>query len=95
MKILKLRNWFDQKLLTAFSADSNSDQNIQIVSNCAQMQYRLKRKDIYPCPNINGSHGKDGNNNGKVGYETTDPVGKETLGFEFLQVPGYQKCANE
>ena len=49
----------------------------------------------YIGPNINGSHGKDGNNNGKVGYETTDPVGKETLGFEFLQMPGYQKGANE
>ena len=49
----------------------------------------------YIGPDINGSHGKDGNNNGKVGYETTDPVGKETLGFEFFQMPGYQKGANE
>ena len=49
----------------------------------------------YTGPNINASHGKDGNNNGKVGYETTDPVGKETLGFEFFQMPGYQKGANE
>ena len=49
----------------------------------------------YIGPNINGCHGEYGNNNGKVGYETTDPVGKEALGFEFLQMPGNQKCANE
>ena len=49
----------------------------------------------YIGPNINSSHSEDGNNNGKIGYETTDPVGEETLGFEFFQMPGYQKSANE
>ena len=37
MKILKLQKWLGQKLLMAFPADSNSDQNLQIVSNCAPM----------------------------------------------------------
>ena len=28
---------------------SNSDPNVQKISNCAPMWHRLKRKDIYPC----------------------------------------------
>ena len=47
MKLLKLWEWLGQKLLIAL-ANSNSDPNFQIISNCAPMPYRLKRKDIYP-----------------------------------------------
>ena len=35
---------------------SNSAPNVQNVSNCAPMRYRLKRKDIDPCRSHSPGH---------------------------------------